>query len=204
MPFSDNLVNTIHDKISLSDYIGRSVNLLKKGNDFIGLCPFHNEKTPSFTVSDDKGFFHCFGCGAHGDIISFVMQKESIDFKETIKILASEIGVNIEDYSSKDKKSIEEEINYKNIYDLTKSYFKNNFNSESGNKVKGTSCLGTSTITNKKLNKFINKFDSNILSKDEFYYPNNSLCIIYQLILRNLNDKENIYFVRPGLYNLIK
>ena len=106
MPFSDNLVNTIHDKILLSDYIGRSVNLSKKGNDFIGLCPFHNEKTPSFTVSDDKGFFHCFGCGAHGDIISFVMQKESIDFKETIKILASEIGVNIEDYSSKDKKSI--------------------------------------------------------------------------------------------------
>ena len=136
MPFSDNLVNTIHDKILLSDYIGRSVNLSKKGNDFIGLCPFHNEKTPSFTVSDDKGFFHCFGCGAHGDIISFVMQKESIDFKETIKILASEIGVNIEDYSSKDKKSIEQEINYKNIYDLTKNYFKNNFNSESGNKVK--------------------------------------------------------------------
>ena len=136
MPFSDNLVNTIHDKILLSDYIGRSVNLSKKGNDFIGLCPFHNEKTPSFTVSDDKGFFHCFGCGAHGDIISFVMQKESIDFKETIKILASEIGVNIEDYSSKDKKSIEEEINYKNIYDLTKNYFKNNFNSASGNKVK--------------------------------------------------------------------
>ena len=136
MPFSDNLVNTIHDKILLSDYIGRSVNLSKKGNDFIGLCPFHNEKTPSFTVSDDKGFFHCFGCGAHGDIISFVMLKESIDFKETIKILASEIGVNIEDYSSKDKKSIEEEINYKNIYDLTKNYFKNNFNSESGNKVK--------------------------------------------------------------------
>ena len=53
MPFSDNLVNTIHDKILLSDYIGRSVNLSKKGNDFIGLCPFHNEKTPSFTVSDD-------------------------------------------------------------------------------------------------------------------------------------------------------
>ena len=115
MAFSDNLVNIIHDKISLSDYIGRSVNLSKKGNDFIGLCPFHNEKTPSFTVSDDKGFFHCFGCGAHGDIISFVMQKESIDFKETIKILASEIGVNVEDYSSKDEKSIEEEINYKNI-----------------------------------------------------------------------------------------
>ncbi len=136
MPFSDNLVNTIHDKILLSDYIGRSVNLSKKGNDFIGLCPFHNEKTPSFTVSDEKGFFHCFGCGAHGDVISFVMQKESIDFKETIKILASEIGVNIEDYSSKDKKSIEEEINYKNIYDLTKNYFKNNFNSEAGNKVR--------------------------------------------------------------------
>ena len=136
MAFSDNLVNTIHDKIILSEYIGRTVNLSKKGNDFIGLCPFHNEKTPSFTVSNDKGFYHCFGCGAHGDIISFVMQKESIDFKETLQILASEIGVNIENYTAKDKKIYEEEVNFKNIYELSKVYFYNNFNGESANQVK--------------------------------------------------------------------
>ncbi|PPR16995.1 MAG: DNA primase [Alphaproteobacteria bacterium MarineAlpha9_Bin3] len=136
MAFSDNLVNTIHDKIILSEYIGRTVNLSKKGNDFIGLCPFHNEKTPSFTVSNDKGFYHCFGCGAHGDIISFVMQKESIDFKETLQILASEIGVNIENYSLKDKKISEDEKNFKNIYEFSKVFFNNNFNNESANQVK--------------------------------------------------------------------
>ena len=136
MAFSDNLVNTIHDKIILSEYIGRTVNLSKKGNDFIGLCPFHNEKTPSFTVSNDKGFYHCFGCGAHGDVISFVMQKESIDFKETLQILASEIGVNIENYSLKDKKISEDEENFKNIYEFSKVFFNNNFNNESANQVK--------------------------------------------------------------------
>jgi len=136
MAFSDNLVNTIHDKIILSEYIGRTVNLSKKGNDFIGLCPFHNEKTPSFTVSNDKGFYHCFGCGAHGDVISFVMQKESIDFKETLQILASEIGVNIENYSLKDKKISEDEKNFKNIYEFSKVFFNNNFNNESANQVK--------------------------------------------------------------------
>ncbi len=136
MAFSDNLVNTIHDKIILSEYIGRTVNLSKKGNDFIGLCPFHNEKTPSFTVSNDKGFFHCFGCGAHGDVISFVMQKESIDFKETIQILASEIGVNVNNYTYKDKKVHEEEANFRNIYELSKVYFYNNFKDKSANRVK--------------------------------------------------------------------
>jgi hypothetical protein len=75
---------------------------------------------------------------------------------------------------------------------------------EKGNKIKGSVCIGTSTITNKKLRKFINKFNPNILIKDDFYYSNKSLCIIYQIILRNLNDKKNIYFLRPSLYNLIK
>ena len=108
MAFSDSLVDIIHDKVLLSDVISKTVNLSKKGSDFIGLCPFHNEKTPSFTVSNDKGFYHCFGCGAHGDVISFIMEKESIDFKEAIKILASEAGINISDYSFKNKKIIKE------------------------------------------------------------------------------------------------
>ena len=95
MAFSDNLVNIIHDKILLSDYIGRSVNLSKKGNDFIGLCPFHNEKTPSFTVSDDKGFFHCFGCGAHGDVISFIRNFEGKSFIEALETIADIAGIKI-------------------------------------------------------------------------------------------------------------
>ena len=136
MAFSDNLVDIIHDKVLLSDVISKTVNLSKKGSDFIGLCPFHNEKTPSFTVSNDKGFYHCFGCGAHGDVISFIMEKESIDFKEAIKILASEAGINISDYSFKNKKISKEELKLKEILEVSKDYFKINFNSTSGDKVK--------------------------------------------------------------------
>ena len=136
MAFSDSLVDIIHDKVLLSDVISKTVNLSKKGSDFIGLCPFHNEKTPSFTVSNDKGFYHCFGCGAHGDVISFIMEKESIDFKEAIKILASEAGINISDYSFKDKKISKEELKLKEILEISKDYFKINFNSTSGDKVK--------------------------------------------------------------------
>ena len=136
MAFSDNLVDIIHDKVLLSDVISKTVNLSKKGSDFIGLCPFHNEKTPSFTVSNDKGFYHCFGCGAHGDVISFIMEKESIDFKEAIKILASEAGINISDYSFKNKKISKEELKLKEILEISKDYFKINFNSTSGDKVK--------------------------------------------------------------------
>ena len=110
MAFSENLVDAIHEKILLSDFIGRKVALVKKGNDFLGLCPFHNEKTPSFSVSDEKGFFHCFGCSAHGDVISFVMQKESIDFKEALKLLASEAGINLLDYAGYKNKISKESI----------------------------------------------------------------------------------------------
>ena len=85
MAFSDSLVDIIHDKVLLSDVISKTVNLSKKGTDFIGLCPFHNEKTPSFTVSNDKGFYHCFGCGAHGDVISFIMERNLLILKRQLK-----------------------------------------------------------------------------------------------------------------------
>ena len=132
MAFSENLVDAIHEKILLSDFIGRKVALVKKGNDFLGLCPFHNEKTPSFSVSDEKGFFHCFGCSAHGDVISFVMQKESIDFKEALKLLASEAGINLLDYAGYKNKISKESIDAHNLVEFSKDYFVNNLNASSG------------------------------------------------------------------------
>ena len=132
MAFSENLVDAIHEKILLSDFIGRKVALVKKGNDFLGLCPFHNEKTPSFSVSDEKGFFHCFGCSAHGDVISFVMQKESIDFREALKLLASEAGINLLDYAGYKNKISKESIDAHNVIEFSKDYFVNNLNASSG------------------------------------------------------------------------
>ena len=70
------LVSNIKDSLVLSDIIGGKVKLINSGKYLKGLCPFHNEKTPSFVVYDEKGYYHCYGCGAHGDIINFVMNIE--------------------------------------------------------------------------------------------------------------------------------
>ena len=66
---------------------------MRRGREHSGLCPFHNEKTPSFYVVEDKGFFHCFGCGAHGDAIGFVMRADNLDFIEAVERLAGEAGI---------------------------------------------------------------------------------------------------------------
>jgi DNA primase len=188
MAFADNLVDIIHEKILLSDFIGKTVNLSKRGGDFIGLCPFHNEKTPSFTVSNDKGFFHCFGCGAHGDVISFVMQKESIEFKEAIKLLASEAGVNAANYSFKDKQISKEEINSKDILEDSKDYFKKNFNSISAEKVK--IYLQKRKISLKASNYFELGFAENI-SADLIKYLKNKGHLIDDVIISGLARKSN-------------
>ncbi len=93
MAFPPEFLDEIRARITLAELVGRRVQLKKRGREFEGLCPFHNEKTPSFTVSEEKGFFHCFGCGAHGDAFGFVMQSEGLSFPETVEKLAGEAGL---------------------------------------------------------------------------------------------------------------
>lgn len=81
--------------IPISDVIGRFVALKKVGPEQIGLCPFHEEKTPSFKVNDEKGIFHCFGCGADGDVIAFVAKREGLGFKDAAKRVAEVAGVGV-------------------------------------------------------------------------------------------------------------
>jgi DNA primase len=95
MAFPPSFLDEVRARVSLSGLIGRRVRLTKRGREFTGLCPFHNEKTPSFTVNDDKGFFHCFGCGAHGDAIGFAMRSESLSFPEAVERLAAEAGLDV-------------------------------------------------------------------------------------------------------------
>lgn len=90
-------LNKVRVAAPLSMVVGRHI-LLKPtrgGRERIGLCPFHNEKTPSFTLNDDKGFFHCFGCGAHGDAIGFAMRINNLDFHEAVQYLVGEFGIEI-------------------------------------------------------------------------------------------------------------
>src|SRR3954464_7306553 len=93
MAFPPGFLDELRGRISLAEMVGRSVRLARKGREYAGLCPFHNEKTPSFYVVEDKGFFHCFGCGAHGDAIGFVMRADNLDFVETVERLAGEAGI---------------------------------------------------------------------------------------------------------------
>ena len=93
MAFPPRFLDELRGRISLSGLIGRRVRLVRRGREFGGLCPFHHEKTPSFYVVEDKNFFHCFGCGAHGDAIGFVMRAENLDFLEAVEKLAAEAGV---------------------------------------------------------------------------------------------------------------
>jgi DNA primase len=95
MAFPPGFLDELRSRVSLADLVGKRVRLTRKGREYGGLCPFHNEKTPSFYVVEDKGFFHCFGCGAHGDAIGFVMRSENLDFIEAIERLAGIAGVQV-------------------------------------------------------------------------------------------------------------
>ncbi|HEY1430519.1 MAG TPA: DNA primase, partial [Stellaceae bacterium] len=93
MAFPPGFLDELRGRISLSGLIGRRVKLVRRGREFAGLCPFHHEKTPSFYVVEDKSFFHCFGCGAHGDVIGFAMRADNLDFIEAVEKMAGEAGL---------------------------------------------------------------------------------------------------------------
>lgn len=112
---SDSKINQIVQSSNIVDIIGEYVDLKRAGSSFKGLCPFHNEKTPSFTVDEKKQLFHCFGCGAGGDVVSFIMQKEGLSYPESLKFLADKAGISI-DYTENPK------VNKKNkeLFDINK------------------------------------------------------------------------------------
>jgi len=93
MRFDPSFLEEIRARVPLADLIGRSVKLIRAGRELKGLCPFHNENTPSFTIVEDKGFYHCFGCGAHGSQFDFLMQKDGLSFPEAVERLAGEAGL---------------------------------------------------------------------------------------------------------------
>lgn len=113
--YDNNFTDQLRERLSIVDVIGRRVPLVKKGQNYWGCCPFHNEKTPSFSVSEDKGFYHCFGCGKHGDIISFIMESEHIDFMAAITELAEMAGIPLPEIKQKSKEQVEAEETYISI-----------------------------------------------------------------------------------------
>ena len=102
MPIPEEFIRDLKMHCDIAEVISSYVNLKKAGHNLMGLCPFHNEKSPSFSVSPENGFFHCFGCGAGGDVITFIKRIENLDYVEAVKLLAQRAGMTVpEDDRSK-------------------------------------------------------------------------------------------------------
>ena len=125
MRIPENKIEEIRSAANIVDIISEFISLRKRGKNFIGLCPFHTEKTPSFTVSEDKQIFHCFGCHSGGNVFKFLMDYEKISFVEAIKSVADRLGIQVEyeDQQNPEKQS-EQEILY-DINDVAAKYFSN-------------------------------------------------------------------------------
>ena len=95
MRYSDDLVEEIRMKNDIVDVISGYVKLTRRGSSYFGLCPFHNEKSPSFSVSPGKQMYYCFGCGAGGNVFTFLMEYENFTFVEALKFLADRAGVEL-------------------------------------------------------------------------------------------------------------
>jgi DNA primase len=119
-------VREVAERLSIVEVVSEYVQLRRSGGNFLGLCPFHAEKTPSFNVNPAREIFHCFGCGAGGNAFSFVMKIEGVSFPEAVKLLARKAGIEIEErqLTPSEKKSQDEHAQFLRINDLTTSYYR--------------------------------------------------------------------------------
>ena len=133
MRIPESKIEEIRVSASIVDVISGYVQLRKRGRNYIGLCPFHSEKTPSFTVSEEKQIFHCFGCHAGGNVYRFLMDYEKISFVEAVQELARQLGIDIEYESAPgDEKQSEQEILYDINTEAAKYFYNNLQTSEEG------------------------------------------------------------------------
>lgn len=132
MAIPSQFLDEVKHRTGLADVVGRRVRLSKKGHEHSGLCPFHKEKTPSFTVNEGKGFYHCFGCGAHGSVFDFVMETEGLNFREAVGKLAGEAGLQVPQERPEDRAREERR---KTLYDVTEAaalFFQNQLGQPGG------------------------------------------------------------------------
>ena len=134
MFYPEDLVEEVRSRNDVVDVIGSYVRLQKKGNSYMGLCPFHSEKTPSFSVSRSKQMYHCFGCGVGGNVITFVMEYENFSFVEALKMLAERVGVALPEaeYSPEEKRQASIKGRLLEIHKVAAKYYFYQLKSERG------------------------------------------------------------------------
>ena len=175
MKYPKDYLDEIKLRVKVSQVVSKSVRLKKRGKEFIGLSPFKNEKTPSFTVSDEKGFYHCFSSGEHGNIFDFLMKTKSIGFGEAVRMLAMEAGMQPYKFSNFDEKREKRFKVYKSIFKEYLNFFKRQlFDSEN--------IIALNYLSKRGLKK-------NIIEEFELGYinPKNDF---YKKLLENYTEEE--------------
>ena len=132
MTLSPQWLDELRARTTLSAVIAPSVKLTKAGREFKACCPFHNEKTPSFTVNDEKGFYHCFGCGAHGDAIRFLTDQRGLPFLDAVKELAGKAGMEVPAPDPRDRERQERATGLHDVMAAAQRWFAEQLNGVEG------------------------------------------------------------------------
>jgi DNA primase len=127
---SDSVVEEVRQATDIVDVISQYVRLQKRGKNYLGLCPFHTEKTPSFTVNREKGLYHCFGCGVGGNVFTFVTQYEKISFGEALRQLAARANISLPSYNNEKQSEVDEVLD---INEKANKYYRDMLHSDEGN-----------------------------------------------------------------------
>ena len=130
--FSDEWIEKVKSAVDIVEVIGRRVELKQSGKNYLGLCPFHNEKTPSFSVNPERQFYHCFGCQTGGNVINFVMETEHLSFPEAVTKLAEEKGIEVPVISKREQKKEERREELRAANELAARYYYRNLRLPSG------------------------------------------------------------------------
>ncbi len=136
MSLSPQFLDELRNRVTLSTLIGKSVKLVKAGREYKACCPFHNEKSPSFYVNDDKAFYHCFGCGAHGDAIRFLTESKGLSFIDAVKELADSAGMEVPAPDPRAAQRNEQQAGLHDVMAAAAAWFEEQLNGIEGEKAR--------------------------------------------------------------------
>lgn len=154
MIYGEDIIEEVRSRNDIVDLISTYVSLKKKGSSYFGLCPFHNEKSPSFSVSRDKQMYYCFGCGAGGNVYTFLMEYENFSFPEAVRFLAERSGMELpeEELDDEEKRKMDEKARLREMNKLAANYFYYLLHQKRGEK--GLAYLKNRGITDETIRKF--------------------------------------------------
>ena len=152
MSFPSSFIEELRSRLAVSDIVGKRVPLTRAGREFKACCPFHSEKSPSFYINDDKNFYHCFGCGAHGDIVGFVMRFENMSFIEAVEQLASLAGLQVPQSSPEEKQRHQKEKSLHELMEAAAKWFEQQLRLSTGRQ--GLSYLTGRGLTDEAISRF--------------------------------------------------